>query len=101
MSKYILFASQKNRDLGFRGMVYHLIFFESSNLLNEYYHFRGLIQEQRVSFINSWCHSLLLECHFGGCHSESSVHLFLPILLDFFVEDICGGEEIGKVGITI
>ena len=41
MSKYILFASQKNRDLGFRGMVYHLIFlFESSRLLNHILSFK-------------------------------------------------------------
>ena len=80
-------------------MVYHLIFlFSSSRLLTTIL----LLQQLRVSFFNSWCHSwchpLLLGCHFlnleyhslhFGCHSEFSVHFFCFCLLYWAVHLFC------------
>ena len=70
--KYTLFASQKNRDLGFRGMVYHIIFlFQSCRLLNTILSFQkfasiteSFILYFFVSFLVSWgfIASLITSC---------------------------------------
>ena len=68
--KYTLFASQKNREVRLSWVWYTILFFFSKAVVYwiPYYHFRSLLQEQRVSFFNFWCHF--------WCHSEFSVHLF-------------------------
>ena len=70
MPKYTLFSSQKKREIGVSWIWYTIIFFFSKAVvyLTSYYHFRSLLQEQRVSIFNFWCHywchPLLLGHHF-------------------------------------
>jgi len=85
--KHTLFVSQKKREVGLSWVWYAILFFFSKAVVYcpHTIHFRSLVQEHRVSFINSWCHPLLLgvisfalsiilclfgchfDCHFG-CH---------------------------------
>ncbi len=101
--KHALFASQKKREVGLSWVWYTILFFFSKAVVCwiTYYNLRSLIQEQRVSFFNFWCHSWLLECHFFSleyhslpfgchfnrhfrCHSEFSFYLF-TFLVHFFL----------------
>ena len=64
--KHTLFASQKKREVRLSWVWYTILFFFSKAVVYwiPCYHFRSLLQEQRVSFFNF------------GCHYEFSVHPF-------------------------
>ena len=71
--KHTLFASQKKRDLGFRGMVYHIFFlFSSSRLLNPI----TVISE--VWFKNREFHSLIF-----GVIFRVTLTVILGVILNF------------------
>ena len=93
--KYTLFASQKNREVRLSWVWYTILFFFSKAVVYwiPYYHFRSLLQEQRVSFFN-WgilgflstisvhhLHNLAYHFHCFGVHSKFWGHI---IVLPFY-----------------
>ena len=87
MPKHTLFASQKKREVGLSWVWYTILFFFSKAVVYcpPYYHFRSLLQEQRVSFFNWGILGLLSTISVHHLHNLAYFFIVLGFTLGFIL----------------